>query len=80
MKKLKVFVGIDGRWVLCEKFPDDEEHGGLEEMLTDLISECIEVEEKMGFYLMSFKMAYWDNPEDGGYLDIDKLEKNKESP
>ena len=31
--QLKIFIGLNNRFVLCEKFPDDEQHAGLHEML-----------------------------------------------
>ena len=33
MKKLIVAVGVYGEVAFLEKFPDDEEHGGLNELL-----------------------------------------------
>jgi hypothetical protein len=37
MYKLKAFVGLDNKFVLCEKFPDDQAHGGLDEMLQEFL-------------------------------------------
>lgn len=39
MYKLKAFVGLDNRFVLCEKFPDDEAHAGLHEMLQEFLED-----------------------------------------
>ena len=35
MKPLRVAVGITGTIVVLEKFPDDEDHAGLNEMLVE---------------------------------------------
>jgi len=73
MKKLKVFVGLNGRWVLCEKFPKDEEYEGLHDALEDLINENIELEEKMGFYLMSFSIDSGFESCSPDYSDVDSF-------
>lgn len=78
MNKLKVFVGLDGHWVLLEKFPNDMEHAGLHEMLDDLVLSHIEVVESPGLYLMSFYVepsSYFDPQLDDSTLEIDKLEE-----
>lgn len=79
---LKIFVGIDGFWVLCEKFPDDERHGGLNELLDDFILDNVKVEESMGFYAASFEVEQkpggWRGSEyDEAELVMTKLERNK---
>lgn len=72
MYSLKVFVGVDGRWVLCEKFPDDEIHVGLHDYLDVLVKENIELEESIGFYNMNFIFIYGYGQNEN-YLDINSL-------
>lgn len=59
MNKLKAYVGLDNRFVLCEKFPDDEEHAGLHDMLQDWIDyDTVLTDEpmKQGFYMLEFEL------------------------
>ena len=76
MKKLKVAVGVYGDVVFLEKFPDDEEHGGLNDMLLDCHREFDAVEGP-GVYMATMGMTStgpdWTGDYDA-YLDILKLE------
>lgn len=76
MKKLKVAVGINGKFVFLEKFPDDEEHYGLKEMLDDLEYEG-DLTDPPGVYMATMAMESsfnaMENDHDA-YLVIDKLE------
>lgn len=80
MKDLKIHIDIYGRISLCEKFPDDEEYAGLQEMLHDLAYEesfhgDTYQEYPTGFYLAEFEIETettysWDGPDDDAYLQI----------
>jgi hypothetical protein len=55
--KAKCYVGLDNRFVMTEKFPDDEDHAGLHEMLEEWIDyDMYLVDEKLeqGFYELEF--------------------------
>lgn len=57
MKKLKCYVGLDNSFVMCEKFPDDEEHAGLNDMLKEFIEDDVYIQDKpleQGFYNIEF--------------------------
>jgi len=54
LRPLKVFVGLAGAWVLCEKFTDDGAHEGLTEMLDNLVADYRQVSKPTGFYRMYF--------------------------
>jgi hypothetical protein len=59
MNKLKAYVGLDNRFVMCEKFPDDEDHAGLHDMLQDWIDyDTVFTDEplKQGFYILEFEI------------------------
>jgi hypothetical protein len=79
MNPLKIYIDVYGRVGLCEKFPDDEKHYGLNELLSELIEEdlryCDEFEP--GFYMAHFALEA-DCPLDGietdYFLLIDKIE------
>ena len=61
MNKIKAYVGLDNRFVLCEKFPDDEEHGGLHDMLQDWIDYDTVIADtpvNQGFYMLEFEVDY----------------------
>lgn len=45
MYKLKIAVGISGRIIVLEKFPNDEKHQGLDEMLEGLENDYMEFTE-----------------------------------
>ena len=75
MYKLKIFIGIEGRWVLCEAFPDDEEHAGLSDLLADFLNEDDVFEDQLGFYLMHLVIE--GTGEDAGFY-VDRLERCKE--
>ena len=58
MNKLKAYVGLDNRFVMCEKFPDDEEHGGLHELLDEWLGYDDVIQDaplEQGFYLLEFE-------------------------
>jgi len=58
MKQLKCYVGLDNRFVMCEKFPDDEEHAGLNEFLNEFIDDDAYLTDEpleQGFYKIEFK-------------------------
>lgn len=75
MKKLKVAVGVTGRVLFLENFPDDEEHAGLSDYLREL-EDVVDVTEPPGLYIASFtwshSQGYDGNSE--SELDIEKLE------
>lgn len=75
MKTLKIAVGISGRVLFLEKFPDDEEHAGLNDFIPD-IEYSIDVTEPPGLYMASFRFVTANSflEPDEQYLDIDKLE------
>lgn len=59
MNKLKAYVGLDNRFVLCERFPDDKEHAGLHDMLQDFVDyDTVLTDEpmKQGFYMLEFEI------------------------
>lgn len=68
MKRLKCFVNTEGRFVMCEKFPEDEEHAGLNNMLDDFVDQDVYLLDvgkyfkehkkpfKMGIYEISFEI------------------------
>lgn len=77
MFKTKIAVGITGRIVVLEKFPDDEKHAGLEEMLEELENDS-ESNEPPGVYMATMSITdknYNGDPTyDYVYLDIDSVE------
>jgi len=91
MKPLKIYVGLYDRYVLCEKFPDDEDHAGLHEMLDFMYTEdepCVYHTDENdnftgnnvepGFYLahLSLENNYLNDPtDDESFLVIEKIEK-----
>lgn len=63
MKSLKCYVGLNNRFVVCERFPDDEEHTGLNILLDDFIDDNNIIEDVLGdgvlpvgFYSISFAL------------------------
>jgi len=59
MKPLKCYVGLNGKFVMCENFPNDEDHQGLHEMLEEFIGydDYLQNEPlEQGFYLIDFKI------------------------
>jgi hypothetical protein len=67
MKNIKVFVGLDNKFVLCERFPDDEEHAGLHDMLQDFLDYddvLVDTPLEQGFYELEFEIdcEYYTNP------------------
>jgi hypothetical protein len=81
MNKLKAYVGIDNRFVMCEKFPDDEDHVGLNEMLLQWIdydTHLSDVPMEPGFYLLTFEITSHEfNPDrdmSDAYLELSKAE------
>lgn len=76
MKKLKFAIGINGKGVFLDSFPDDEEHQGLLEHLKD-IEDNADFKEKPGIYLASFGWESNGNDWTGdyeSYLDIRDLD------
>lgn len=77
MKKLKIAVGVRGNCVLLERFPDDEEHYGLQDMLEEFETNCT-FDDPPGVYLAEFDLV-GNNPIDPTdydvYLDVITLEK-----
>lgn len=75
MYKLQIAVGIHGRIVVLEKFPDDEKHAGLNEMLDELDEWY--TDEPPGIYVATIEIANID-PDDGSrecaWLHIQSLE------
>lgn len=55
-KKLKVAVGVHGKIVFLEKFPEDEHHAYLNENLPDLESEC-DFNDAPGIYLATLNFT-----------------------
>lgn len=78
MKTLKIAIGYDGRATFLEKFPDDEDHAGLHEMLEDAQSDLYGFSEKAGIYLAYMMIVNTlPNRYDGDvdtYLEITRLE------
>ena len=81
MMQLKAYVGIDNRFVMCEKFPDDEDHAGLNDMLMEWIdydTHLSDVPMEPGFYLLTFEITiYAYNPDQNindAYLELSKAE------
>lgn len=67
MNKLKCYVGLDNKFVLCERFPDDEEHAGLHDMLQDWLdwdSVFTNTPIDQGFYTLEFEIdcKHYTNP------------------
>lgn len=91
MKSLKIYVGLNNRYVLCEKFPDDQDHAGLHEMLDFMYFEdepCVyDTDENgnftgkdvsPGFYTayLSLENNYLNDPtDDESFLVIKSIEK-----
>lgn len=82
MMQLKAYVGIDNRFVMCEKFPDDEDHAGLNDMLMEWIdydTHLSDVPMEPGFYLLTFEIASqeyhnFDRDMSDAYLELSKAE------
>lgn len=75
-KKLKIAIGISGRCIFLEKFPDDEDHVDCNEQIS-AIEDAVEFDEKPGIYLASFHWVQEQNHYDGnhdGYIDIKDVE------
>jgi hypothetical protein len=77
MFKLKVYVGLDNKFVLCERFPNDEFHGGLHDMLQDFVDyDSVLIDEnddqlEQGFYEIELeidKRETYDSPEVDAYF------------
>ena len=81
MKKLKAYVGLDSRFVMCEGFPDDEEHAGLHEMLQDFIDyDTVLTDEPLekGFYELEFEIDcqhYTDPQEQDACLVVKNIKR-----
>ena len=91
MKPLKIYIGTRNKFVLCEEFPNDEEHAGLHDMLDFFYLDdepfiCHQDDNgnftnqtyDPGFYLAHFSLEnnYLNDPtDDDTYLIVDKVEK-----
>lgn len=81
--KLKAYIGLDNRFVLCEGFPDNEEHAGLHEMLEDFIEQDAYIEHpkgqplETGFYNITLSIEtnvdYYEGVTDA-YFIVDDIE------
>lgn len=80
MKKLKMAIGFTGKCVFLEKFPNDEEHQGLEGHL-ELIQDDCEFNEEPGIYEVGFQWVsnkdYYNYEPSDDYLDVFDLKKVK---
>lgn len=78
MKPLKIAIGYDGRATFLEKFPDDEDHGHLHDLLEDAQSDLYGFSEKAGIYLaymmVSNTIPHRYDGEVIAYLEITRLE------
>lgn len=77
MYKCKIAVGISGKIVILEGFPDDEKHAGLHEMLEEMEAE-VELDELPGVYECEcvVKNNYHADPQyDSAYVDIYKVRR-----
>ena len=79
MKNLKCYVGLNNRFVMCETFPDDEEHRGLHEMLEEFVDADVYIANEpleQGFYNIEFG---FDDMGDGDaieeYLIVENIKK-----
>lgn len=64
MKNLKCYVGLDNRFVMCERFPDDEEHVDLDEMLEEWLDNDTLLTYRpleQGFYDLEFDVVKYSN-------------------
>jgi hypothetical protein len=86
MKNLKVYVDVFGHLGFMEKFPDDEEHDGLNEMLKEMVEQgddIISRKELPGFYMAEMDTEVtdsWDGLEDDTYMTIKELKPIEDSP
>ncbi|HUM42166.1 MAG TPA: hypothetical protein PKI14_04380 [Fervidobacterium sp.] len=77
MYKCKIAVGISGKILVLEGFPDDEYHAGLQEMLEEMESE-VELDELPGVYECECVIkndGYVYPHHDYAYLDVYKVKK-----
>jgi hypothetical protein len=68
MKKLLCYVGINNKYVMCEHFPNDEEHAGLHDMLQDFLDYDDALADEpipQGFYMLEFEIEYSEHAWDG---------------
>lgn len=83
MKDLKVYVDVFGHVSFMEKFPDDEEHAGLNEMLKEMVEQGDDNGTVFpGFYMAEMDIetipSYsWDGPYDDAYMIIKELKPIK---
>jgi len=81
MKKLTCYVGINNKFVMCETFPNDEEHAGLHDMLQDFLDygdELTDTPLPQGFYSLEFEIEHSTLGFDGeqeAYLQLKGYEK-----
>lgn len=76
MKKLTIFIDVYGKIGLCEEFPNDEEHCGLNEMLKFLSVEenfygDMFPELRPGFYKVKFHYNCSDDIDE--YLEPEEI-------
>jgi hypothetical protein len=78
--KAKAYVGLDNRFVMTDKFPDDEDHAGLHEMLDEWIDYDIYLANeplKQGLYELEFEIEQTrDFSPDGDMSDAYLVLKN----
>lgn len=81
MNRLKCYVGLDNKFVLCQKFPDDEDHAGLHDMLQDFLDYddvIADTPMEQGFYELEFEIDckhYTDPTEQDAWLVIKNIKK-----
>jgi len=58
--KIKIFIDVYGRIGVAEKFPNDEQHAGLQELLDELVyddfHDCHYKTFKSGFYIAEMEL------------------------
>lgn len=80
MNKLKCYVGLDNRFVMCERFPDDEEHYGLNDMLKEFIEDDYYIQDEpleQGFYNIEFGFEWANDDLDEEYLVVKDIKKDE---
>lgn len=78
MNKLKCYVGLNNRFVMCEQFPDDEEHCGLNDMLKEFIQDDYYIQDEpleQGFYNIEFGFEWANDDLDEEYLVVKDIKK-----
>jgi hypothetical protein len=67
MLQLKVFIDVYGRVGLAKKFPDDEKHCGINDMLYELVNEEF-YGDRYGYLTPGFYLANFEIYESGDYF------------